>query len=79
MKTDKNAIIKITDSGCGINKGHLPKVTDPFFTTKDPGKGTGLGLTITYRIIKDHNGQFKIGSKQNIGTTVTIILPLKKA
>ena len=77
-KTEKDAIIKITDSGCGINKNNLLKVTDPFFTTKDPGKGTGLGLTITYTIIKDHNGRLKIESQQKSGTTVTLTLPLKK-
>jgi len=78
-KTEKDAIITIKDSGCGININDLSKVTDPFFTSKDPGKGTGLGLTITYNIIKDHNGRLEIESQPNYGTTITLTLPLKKA
>lgn len=71
------AIIEITDNGSGISENDLPKVTDPFFTTKLPGQGTGLGLSITYSIIKDHKGDLKFESKIGVGTKVIIKLPLK--
>ena len=74
-KIGKNCIIEISDSGCGINTENLPKITDPFFTTKDPGKGTGLGLSITYSIIRDHKGIIEFYSELNKGTTVKITLP----
>lgn len=70
------AIIEVTDNGTGISESDLPKVTDPFFTTKHPGQGTGLGLSITYSIIKDHKGDLIFESKIGIGTKVTIKLPL---
>lgn len=68
--------IFVTDNGCGISQENLPKILDPFFTTKEPGKGTGLGLSITYNIIKEHNGEIEFDSKQNEGTTVKITLPI---
>jgi len=71
-----NLIIKITDTGKGISKEIIHKITDPFFTTKNPGKGIGLGLSISYNIIKEHKGEIEFLSKKNKGTTVTIQLPL---
>ena len=73
---EKWLLIAISDTGIGISKTDLPKIIEPFFTTKDPGQGTGLGLSITYSIIKDHNGTLEFESEQNIGTTVRIKLPL---
>jgi signal transduction histidine kinase len=67
--------IEISDSGAGIPRDHLHKIYDPFFTTKEVGKGTGLGLTISYAIIKDHNGSVKMDSRPNKGTTFTITFP----
>lgn len=75
---NKKVIIRITDNGCGISPKNLPKIMDPFFTTKDPGKGTGLGLSITYNIIKEHQGEIDYQSKPGNGTTVTISIPLKQ-
>jgi signal transduction histidine kinase len=71
------AVIKISDNGIGIEKKHLSQITDPFFTTKPAGEGTGLGLSITYSILKEHNGSIVFESEKNIGTNVTIILPIK--
>ena len=76
-KREGSVCIKISDTGCGIEKENLPKITDPFFTTKEPGKGTGLGLSITYNIIQAHKGQINFQSETNKGTTVTIELPIK--
>ncbi|PWA12839.1 PAS domain-containing sensor histidine kinase [Pueribacillus theae] len=66
-------LIKITDNGIGIPNDRLPKLGEPFYSTKE--KGTGLGLMICKRIVKNHNGTIKITSKVNKGTVVKIILP----
>jgi len=68
--------IEIADTGFGIPAEKLKDIFNPFFTTKR--KGTGLGLTISYRIIKDHGGNIKIKSEVNKGTTCTIFLPLNR-
>jgi len=76
-KTEKNKFhITFSDTGCGISKENLTKIMDPFFTTKEPGKGTGLGLAITYNIITELNGTIEIDSNENLGTKVTVCLPL---
>ncbi len=67
--------IEISDTGCGISEKYLKEIFNPFFTTKK--KGTGLGLTISYRIVKAHGGIIKIKSKEGKGTTCTILLPIK--
>jgi signal transduction histidine kinase len=76
-KKDELVSIEISDTGCGISQDHLSKIMDPFFTTKEPGQGTGLGLSIAYNIIHAHEGQIRILSEINRGTSVTIILPIK--
>ncbi len=70
--------IEIKDNGCGISKENLSKVTDPFFTTKPPGEGTGLGLSLVYSVIKEHKGIFTIESEIKKGTKAIIQLPLKR-
>ncbi len=62
----------IKDNGCGISKENIKRILVPFFTTKAPGKGVGLGLSISYSIIKDHNGMIVFSSDLGKGTTVTI-------
>ncbi len=54
----------------------LSKIFDPFFTTKPVGKGTGLGLHVSYKIILKHKGNIKVESTQGIGSTFTIFLPI---
>jgi two-component system sensor histidine kinase AtoS len=71
--------IKIADTGTGIDQDNIHRIFDPFFTTKDIGKGAGLGLTISYRIVEDHGGSIKVDSTVNVGTTVTVTLPVKRA
>jgi PAS domain S-box-containing protein len=66
--------IEIADTGVGIVADKLPKIFEPFVTTK--AKGTGLGLAITHRIIKDHRGNISVRSKEGVGTVFTIDLPL---
>ncbi len=69
--------IEIIDDGIGITQEDQNRINDPFFTTKPPGEGTGLGLYITYAIVMEHNGSIDFESESNIGTTVSISLPLK--
>ena len=75
---NNNLTIHISDTGCGIRSEDIKKIFDPFFTTKEPGKGTGLGLSIAYNAIKEHNGNITYASEFKKGTTVTIIIPIKK-
>jgi signal transduction histidine kinase len=63
------------DNGAGIAREHLDRVFDPFFTTKDIGEGTGLGLSVTYGIIKDHGGEIHVESEQGHFTRFIIDLP----
>jgi signal transduction histidine kinase len=72
------AVIQIRDTGKGIPPKYQSQIFDAFFTTKDPGKGTGLGLTIAYRIIQEHNGQITVESEEAKGTTFTVKLPIKQ-
>jgi signal transduction histidine kinase len=72
---DSRLIIEISDSGCGISEENLPRITDPFFTTKDPGKGTGLGLSIAYNIIREHGGTLEFESQVGKGTKAILVLP----
>lgn len=74
---DSNVQIKISDTGCGIPKDNLDKVFNPFFTTKQIGKGTGLGLAVSYGIIKMHKGQIVAQSELGKGTTFIITLHVK--
>ncbi|MCG8436360.1 MAG: ATP-binding protein [Gammaproteobacteria bacterium] len=71
-----DAVIRISDSGCGIPEENLSTIFNPFFTTKDVGAGTGLGLSISYGIIQKHNGSIDVQSVVGEGTTFTIRLPL---
>ncbi|MBN3521019.1 histidine kinase [Algoriphagus lutimaris] len=76
----ENNKIKITvsDNGSGIPKAIKEKIFQPFFTTKPTGSGTGLGLSLSYDIVKAHGGDFKVDSVEGEQTTFTIILPLDK-
>ncbi|WP_242205884.1 sensor histidine kinase [Aestuariivivens insulae] len=70
--------IEISDNGIGIKKSHLHQIKDPFFTTKPPGEGTGLGMAISDTIVKKHKGQLTIESEEGKGSKISVILPLKK-
>ncbi len=72
-------VISISDTGGGIAPEHLPKIFDPFFTTKAPGRGTGLGLYISYQIIDEHRGELTVESTPGMGSTFTVTLPAMEA
>ncbi|HLF45529.1 MAG TPA: ATP-binding protein [Chitinophagaceae bacterium] len=67
--------IRVADNGNGIPQNMLDKIFQPFFTTKPTGQGTGLGLSLSYDIVKAHGGEIKVNTKENEGTEFTIILP----
>jgi two-component system NtrC family sensor kinase len=69
--------ISISDNGCGMPEENLAKVFQPFFTTKKEGKGTGLGLTITYGLVKKLHGNISVKSKEHEGTTFILSLPVR--
>ncbi|MDH5735453.1 MAG: ATP-binding protein, partial [Gammaproteobacteria bacterium] len=74
---DGNIIVEISDNGPGISADSLSRIFDPFYTTKDVGEGTGLGLTVSRDIIVNHDGDIVVESKKGEGTTVRISLPVK--
>jgi PAS domain S-box-containing protein len=74
--TDDHIVLKFSDTGTGIPEEFQAKVFEPFFTTKKEGKGTGLGLWVSYGIVKSFQGDIKLESKVNKGTTFTITLPI---
>jgi len=68
--------IKVEDNGSGIPKNIIDKIFHPFFTTKPTGQGTGLGLSLSYDIIKAHGGEIKVETKENEGSEFVILLPV---
>jgi two-component system, NtrC family, sensor kinase len=71
--------IEIADNGIGIPEDVLPKIFDPFFTTKEIGKGTGMGLSISYKIIQEHGGRILVDTEPGVGTAFSIVLPIQSS
>jgi signal transduction histidine kinase len=69
--------IEIEDNGAGIKPEHLPRIFDPFFTTKPVGQGTGLGLSVSYGIVRDHGGSISVTSEPGVGSTFCVRLPVQ--
>ena len=73
----KHATVEIADNGCGIPQEHISQIFEPFFTTNPAG--TGLGLAVTYRIIRNHQGEIHVSSKPGKGTRFSIEIPLHES
>ncbi len=74
-KYSRRVSLQITDQGCGISEENMAKLTDPFFTTNRQEGGTGLGLSVSAGIVRDHDGLMHFTSKPGVGTTVTLSMP----
>jgi len=72
-----HVLINISDTGTGITQENQARIFDPFFTTKPTGKGTGLGLAVSYGIIRDHGGEIRVNSSPGEGSTFSIVLPVE--
>ncbi len=70
-------VIEFTDTGGGIPQDILPRIFDPFFTTKKVGEGTGLGLSMSYGIVKEHKGDIEVYTVPGSGTTFRVLLPVE--
>jgi two-component system NtrC family sensor kinase len=82
VRTHRNGdevLVEIEDNGCGISEDVLPRIFDPFFTTKPPGRGTGLGLSVSYGIVERHGGRIRVESVPGKGSKFTVILPVAEA
>jgi signal transduction histidine kinase len=71
----KSVLFQIRDTGCGISKEAIDQIWDPFFTTKEVGQGLGLGLAVTYNIVKRHGGDISVESQINKGSKFTVRMP----
>ncbi len=75
LQNQQVVMLWISDSGCGIEPDVLDRIFDPFYTTKEVGSGTGLGLSVVHGIVTNHGGEIQFDSKPNQGTTVRVFLP----
>ncbi len=68
-------MIAVEDTGSGIPPHVITRIFDPFFTTKPTGQGTGLGLSVSYGIVKEHGGEIKVDSEPEKGSLFSVTLP----
>jgi two-component system C4-dicarboxylate transport sensor histidine kinase DctB len=72
-------VIEVSDTGAGIAAEHLKSLFDPFFTTKEIGEGLGLGLSISYGIVREFGGDILVDSAPGRGSTFKVVIPLIEA
>ena len=74
---DRRVVLSVADTGSGMTPEVRKRIFTPFFTTKEPGQGTGLGLTFCKNVVSSHNGEIRVDTKPGRGSTFTIVLPKK--
>ena len=72
---DRRVVAEVIDEGVGIRRSDLKKIFEPFYTTKPPGRGTGLGLSVCYAIVSAHGGRIEVDSIPGAGSVFRILLP----
>jgi signal transduction histidine kinase len=75
LAPDRRVRLEFSDTGIGIPPEQLNDIFNPFFTTKSPGQGTGLGLSVVHSVVRRHHGDIQVRSTPNVGTTFIIELP----
>lgn len=70
--------VEVADTGMGIDPEDLPHIFEPFYTTKEVGRGTGLGLSVSYGIAQKHGGHIEVKSRKGAGSTLTVVLPIEE-
>jgi len=76
---DDEVAVCVEDTGCGIPPENMKRLFEPFFTTKPVGQGTGLGLSVTYAIVRKHGGRIEVDSEVGKGTRFTVVIPVRQA
>ena len=74
-KDSDRVVLEVIDNGCGIEASNLPKIFDPFYTTKALGQGVGIGLSTCYHIIQAHGGEISVDSAPQNGAAFKVTLP----
>ena len=77
LNNEKEVELSFQDNGPGIPQKERAHIFDPFYTTKEPGRGTGLGLSVCYRIVEDLGGTMGVESELGKGTTIKVSLPIQ--
>ena len=77
LRDPGHVAVDVIDNGHGIPDDILKKIFDPFFTTKEAGKGTGLGLAVSYKIVESHGGKIEVASEVGKGSRFTVVLPIR--
>ncbi|HLB00379.1 MAG TPA: ATP-binding protein [Bacteroidota bacterium] len=78
-RNDSTVVLEVADTGCGIDPANVHRVFDPFFTTKPPGEGTGLGLWLTYEIVRNYSGEIHVESQPRTGSRFTMSFPARQS